>query len=175
MTSTGRCNGGTAGRSDHSSWLTRSDSMGRPSEPRHSVPAHPELEILRTRARSPARHRLERGRESHRSRGRCACGIAALENERHRRRRTRDAPARCSRSLTEFFGARRHRRGPQLLGRRESDVASARSAGRQLGRDRRDRSRISKSDHGPALFGCSGRHRPVRSDAGGRLRDRPAR
>ena len=65
-----------------------------------------------------------------------------LEDERDRRRHDPDAARRREGSRRELRGARRRQRRAELLGRRQPDAAAARSAGRQLGRDRPDGPRV---------------------------------
>ena len=171
-TSIARCDGGTGGRSARSSWLTRSGSSDKPYRTSPLRPAGPELEILRS-----ARDRAQGGcvecrRQPHRSRRRRARRLAPLEDERDRRRRAGYAPAGRPRGVREFCGARRRGRRTEFLRRRQPDAAAARSAGRQLGRYRRDDSIVPEDDHGPSLLRSACRRRAVRADARRRLRSR---
>ena len=75
----------------------------------------------------------------------------------------------------ELLGIGRRRGRPEFFGRRQSDAAAPRSAGGQLGGDRRDDPDVPEGNDRPALFGGSGRRRPVRPDAGGWMRNRSPR
>ena len=86
-----------------------------------------------------------------------------LEDERDRRRHDPDAARRRQGGRGELRGARRRQRRAELLRRREPDAAAARSAGRQLGRDRPDGPRVPGRDAGAALRGRAGRRRARRA------------
>ena len=64
---------------------------------------------------------------------------------------------------------------PELFRRREPDAPAARSAGRQLGRNRPDGPRLPGATAGAAVCRRAGRRRAGRPDARRRVRDRPAR
>ena len=124
---------------------------------------------------SPARRPQECRREPRRSRRRRAGGRVPLEDERHRRRHHPDAARRREGSGRELRRARGRQRCAELLRRRQPDAAAARSAGRQLGRDRPDDPRVPGIDPGAALCRRARRRRAGRPDARRRLRDRAAR
>ena len=92
--------------------------------------------------RTEPRHQEERGREPRRSRRRRDRRRIPLEDERDRRRHGPDAAGRRERSRQERPGAGDRQRRAELLRRRQPDAGPARSAGRQLGRDRHDDSRV---------------------------------
>ena len=104
------------------------------------------------------------------------CRRVPLEDERDRRRHPRRCCRPASRRRRELRGAGRRQRRAELLRRRQPDAAPARSAGRQLGRDRPDGPRRSSGATMalryapvPVVVG------PGRPGARRRLRDRAAR
>ena len=108
-------------------------------------------------------------REPGRSRRRRARRRVPLEDERHRRRHDPDAPGRRQGSGGALPRARRRQRRAELLRRREPDAPAARSAGRQLGRDRPDGPGVSGRDDGAqvrARSRSSSRRRRWRSGGG---------
>ncbi len=109
-------------------------------------PVDPEI-----RTRAPAHRPQEHGREPRGSRRRRPRARVPREDERARRRPDPDDPRRGQGSGGEFRGAGgRQRRGEFFRGRKP-DAAPARSAGRQLGRDRSDDSHLPGRDPGAAL------------------------
>ena len=149
-----RCGGDSAGSSGRSRSWTRSASAATRSERRRSrraatdsatdgvPPAAPDLQILKSAKDRQQVVRRERRRQPRRSRRRRARRRVPLEDERDRRRHDPDAARRREGSRRELRGARRRQRRAELLRRRQPDAAAARSAGRQLGRDRPDGPRV---------------------------------
>ena len=144
---------------DRSTAAARARSHGRRNRFRDDgvPPAAPDLQILRVREGSPARRPQERRRQPRRPRRRRAGARVPLEDERHRRRHDPDAARRREGGGRELRRARRRQRRAELLRRRQPDAAAARSAGRQLGRDRPDGPRVPGRDAGAALRRRAGR------------------
>ena len=134
-------------------WLADRTARDSPTRSRQSLftfaPAQP---TVRNPARRPATRRLQPRGQPGRPGRRRARRVAAFEDERDRRRRPADAAARREGSVAELLRPRRRDRGPELFCRREPDAAAPGSAGRQLGRNRPDDPRVSKSHCGPSVL-----------------------